>query len=181
MHEDHGRLGRELDLFDTDPLIGAGLPYWLPDGATVRHELEEYIRDVERRAGYRHVYSPVLGKRELYDISGHRTNYGQDMFPPMDLGGDQVVLRPSREVARRGIEQGLRVEVSGPPDGSLGAQVRAGRLAPYQAVIGSREAADDLVALRLCTGRRLDPMPAGEALCRIGALVRARSADLWDR
>ncbi len=94
MH-DHRRLGRELDLFDTDPLIGAGLPYWLPDGATVRHTLEEYVRDAERRAGYRHVYSPVLGKRELYEISGHWAHYRDDMFPPMDLGGEQVVLRPS--------------------------------------------------------------------------------------
>ncbi|MFF2652946.1 threonine--tRNA ligase [Streptomyces sp. NPDC058045] len=92
---DHRRLGRELGLFDTDPLIGAGLPYWLPDGATVRHTLEEYIRDVERRAGYRHVYSPVLGKRELYEISGHWAHYRDDMFPPMELGGEQVVLRPS--------------------------------------------------------------------------------------
>ncbi|WP_049579695.1 threonine--tRNA ligase [Streptomyces sp. SBT349] len=94
MH-DHRRIGRELDLFDTDPLIGAGLPYWLPEGAAVRHALEEYIRGEERRAGYRHVYSPVLGKRELYEISGHWAHYGDDMFPPMDLGGEQVVLRPS--------------------------------------------------------------------------------------
>ena len=94
MH-DHRKLGRELDLFDTDPLIGAGLPYWLPDGATVRHTLEEYVRDAERRAGYQHVYSPVLGKRELYEISGHWSHYSEDMFPPMDLGGEQVVLRPS--------------------------------------------------------------------------------------
>ncbi|MBZ4321111.1 threonine--tRNA ligase [Streptomyces sp. SCA2-4] len=94
MH-DHRRLGRELDLFDTDPLMGAGLPYWLPDGAAVRHALEEYIREAERRAGYRHVYSPVLGKRELYEISGYWAHYDDDMFPPMDLGGEQVVLRPS--------------------------------------------------------------------------------------
>ncbi|MFI8320061.1 threonine--tRNA ligase [Streptomyces sp. NPDC085529] len=92
---DHRKLGRELGLFDTDPLIGAGLPYWLPDGAAVRHALEEYIRDAERRAGYRHVYSPVLGKRELYEISGHWAHYSDDMFPPMDLGGEQIVLRPS--------------------------------------------------------------------------------------
>ncbi|MVU83597.1 threonine--tRNA ligase [Nocardia sp. ET3-3] len=92
---DHRKLGRELDLFDTDPLIGAGLPYWLPDGAIVRHSLEEYIRTAERRAGYRHVYSPVLGKRELYEISGHWAHYSDDMYPPMDLGGEQVVLRPS--------------------------------------------------------------------------------------
>ncbi|GAA3390740.1 threonine--tRNA ligase [Streptomyces roseoviridis] len=92
---DHRRLGRELDLFDTDPLIGAGLPYWLPDGAAVRAALEEYVREAERRAGYRHVYSPVLGKRELYEISGHWSHYGDDMFPPMEVGGEQFVLRPS--------------------------------------------------------------------------------------
>lgn len=92
---DHRRLGRELDLFDTDPLMGAGLPYWLPDGATVRHELEEYVRELEYAAGYRHVYSPVLGKRELYEISGHWSHYSEDMFPPMELGAEEVVLRPS--------------------------------------------------------------------------------------
>lgn len=94
MH-DHRKLGRELGLFGTDPLIGAGLPYWLPEGAVVRHALEEYIREEERRAGYRHVYSPVLGKRELYEVSGHWAHYRDDMFPPMDVGGEQVVLRPS--------------------------------------------------------------------------------------
>lgn len=92
---DHRRLGRELDLFDTDPLMGAGLPYWLPDGAVVRHALEEYVREAERAAGYRHVYSPVLGKRELYEISGHWSHYSDDMFPPMRLGAEEVVLRPS--------------------------------------------------------------------------------------
>lgn len=94
-HVDHRRLGRELGLFDTDPLIGAGLPYWLPDGAAVRHALEEYVREAERRAGYRHVHSPVLGKRELYEISGHWSHYSDDMFPPMRVGGEEFVLRPS--------------------------------------------------------------------------------------
>ncbi|MFE9425118.1 threonine--tRNA ligase [Kitasatospora sp. NPDC006697] len=95
VRHDHKKLGRELGLFGTDPLIGAGLPYWLPDGAVVRHELEEYVRAEERRAGYRHVYSPVLGKRELYEISGHWSHYSEDMFPPMRLGEEEVVLRPS--------------------------------------------------------------------------------------
>ncbi len=94
MH-DHRTLGRELDLFDTDPLIGPGLPYWLPDGATIRHTLEEYVRHAEHRAGYQHVYSPVLAKRELYERSGHWSHYDDDMFPPMNTGSDQVVLRPS--------------------------------------------------------------------------------------
>ncbi|MGW4326431.1 threonine--tRNA ligase [Nocardia sp. NPDC004573] len=92
---DHRTLGRALNLFDTDPLIGSGLPFWLPDGATVRQALEDYLRAAERRAGYRHVCSPVLGKRELYEISGHWRHYRDDMFPPMDIGGEQVVLRPS--------------------------------------------------------------------------------------
>ncbi|MFZ4183224.1 threonine--tRNA ligase [Streptomyces pseudogriseolus] len=92
---DHRRLGRELGLFDTDPLMGAGLPYWLPDGAVVRHTLEEYVREAERAAGYRHVYSPVLGKRELYELSGHWDHYRDDMYPPMELGGEQMLLRPS--------------------------------------------------------------------------------------
>ncbi len=94
MH-DHRKLGRELGLFDTDPLIGAGLPYWLPAGAAVRHALEEYLRELERRAGYQHVYSPALGKRELYEISGHWSHYRDGMYPPMEIGGEQVVLRPS--------------------------------------------------------------------------------------
>ncbi|MEU2153527.1 threonine--tRNA ligase [Streptomyces sp. NPDC019396] len=404
MH-DHRRLGRELDLFDTDPLIGAGLPYWLPDGATVRHTLEEYIRAVERQAGYRHVYSPVLGKRELYEISGHWSHYSGDMFPPMDLGGEQVVLRPSlcphhaliyrsrshsyRELPLRMAELGgmyrselsgvlggltrvrsiqlndahvfctldqitdeaqaaldlirrayralgitpsrfrlslpgpggkyvdapvlwqrstalltevldrsglpyeaaegeaafygpkidvqvtdsagrestlstvqvdfhqpeqfdlhyigqdgarhrpvmvhrsiigsveravahlveqhggafpawlaptqmvilpvsegesaqaealagrceaigLRAEVAGPERGTLGARVREARLVPYQAVIGSREAADDQVALRLRDGRRLEPLHAAEVLARVGALVKDHRTELWD-
>jgi threonyl-tRNA synthetase len=104
---DHRKLGRELDLFDTDPLIGAGLPYWLPAGAVIRHELEEYVRELERKAGYQHVYSPVLGKRELYEISGHWEHYRDGMYPPMTVGpaagedsagedaAGQVVLRPS--------------------------------------------------------------------------------------
>ncbi|MET8994646.1 threonine--tRNA ligase [Amycolatopsis sp. NPDC004169] len=92
---DHRKLGRELGLFGTDPLIGAGLPYWLPDGAIVRHSLEEYVHGLERRAGYRHVHSPVLAKRELYEISGHWSHYRDDMYPPMDVGGEQLVLRPS--------------------------------------------------------------------------------------
>lgn len=92
---DHRRLGRELDLFDTDPLIGSGLPYLLPAGAAVRKAVEDYVFELERRHGYRHVSSPVLGKRELYERSGHWSHYSQDMFPPMEVGGEQFVLRPS--------------------------------------------------------------------------------------
>ena len=95
MPHDHRRLGRELDLFDSDPLIGAGLPFWLPAGAAARHEIENYLHDLERRAGYQHVYSPALGKRQMYERSGHWRNFADDMFPPMPVGDDELVLRPS--------------------------------------------------------------------------------------
>ncbi|GAA4592184.1 threonyl-tRNA synthetase [Actinoplanes octamycinicus] len=92
---DHRKLGRELDLFDSDPLIGAGLPFWLPAGAAARREVESYLYDLERRHGYQHVYSPVLGKRQMYELSGHWANFAGDMFPPMPVGDDELVLRPS--------------------------------------------------------------------------------------
>ncbi len=92
---DHRRLGRELELFDSDPLVGAGLPLWLPAGAAARHAVEEYLREAERRAGYRHVYSPPMGRRELYERSGHWAHFAEDMFPPMRDGGEELVMRPS--------------------------------------------------------------------------------------
>ncbi|TMR93505.1 threonine--tRNA ligase [Nonomuraea basaltis] len=92
---DHRRLGRELGIFDTDPLIGSGLPYWLPAGAAMRKAIEDYVHELERRNGYQHVNSPVLGKRELYERSGHWAHYAEDMFPPMNVGGEEFVLRPS--------------------------------------------------------------------------------------
>jgi threonyl-tRNA synthetase len=91
---DHRRLGRELDLFATHELIGAGLPLWLPKGATVRRLLEEFITELERQAGYQHVYTPHLAKKELYEISGHWEHFRDDMFPPMQPEHEELVLRP---------------------------------------------------------------------------------------
>ncbi|MFI7550610.1 threonine--tRNA ligase [Micromonospora sediminimaris] len=94
---DHRRLGRDLDLFATDPLSGAGLPIWLPAGAAARHAVEEYLRDLERRAGYQQVYTPPLGRRELFEVSGHLGYFAAEMFPAMRLGegDDEVMLRPA--------------------------------------------------------------------------------------
>ncbi|HEY1488551.1 MAG TPA: threonine--tRNA ligase [Micromonosporaceae bacterium] len=93
---DHRKLGRELDLFDSDPMIGAGLPFWLPDGAAARYEVESYLRESERRAGYQHVYSPLIGKKEMYERSGHLAHFADDMFPIMAVSEhDEFVLRPS--------------------------------------------------------------------------------------
>jgi threonyl-tRNA synthetase len=92
---DHRRLGRELRLFDTDPLVGAGLPLWLPDGAVIRAELERLVAEEAIRGGCSRVYTPVLGKRELYQRSGHWEQFADDMFPPLKVGGEEFVLRPA--------------------------------------------------------------------------------------
>ncbi len=91
---DHRKIGKELELFAVNELVGAGLPLWLPKGATVRRVLEEYILERERETGYQHVYTPDLAKVELYKTSGHWEHYHEDMFPPMDLETEQMVLRP---------------------------------------------------------------------------------------
>ncbi|HUF54665.1 MAG TPA: threonine--tRNA ligase [Dehalococcoidia bacterium] len=91
---DHRKLGRELELFMSNELVGAGLPILLPKGATVRRLLEEYILAREREAGYRHVTSPVLGKVDLYIRSGHWAHYKDTMFPAMPLEHEEMVLRP---------------------------------------------------------------------------------------
>jgi threonyl-tRNA synthetase len=91
---DHRKLGRELELFTVNETVGAGLPLWLPKGATIRRILEDYIVAKERAQGYEHVYSPDLAKVDLYMRSGHWEHYHEDMFPPMQLEHEQMVLRP---------------------------------------------------------------------------------------
>jgi threonyl-tRNA synthetase len=91
---DHRKLGKELEIFTVSEEVGAGLPLWLPKGATVRRLLEEFILDLERKDGYEHVYTPALAKVDLYKRSGHWAHYHEDMFPPMDLETEQMVLRP---------------------------------------------------------------------------------------
>lgn len=92
---DHRTLGRDLDLFFVDPKVGAGLPYWMPKGATIRRIIERYIIDKEVADDYEHVYTPVLANLDLYKTSGHWAHYREDMFPPMDMGDDELLeLRP---------------------------------------------------------------------------------------
>src|SRR5215471_18939023 len=91
---DHRVLGRQLGLFHINENVGAGLPLWLPKGATIRRLLEEYILEKERALGYQHVYTPDLAKVELYERSGHWAHYQDSMFPPMDLETERMVLRP---------------------------------------------------------------------------------------
>ncbi|MFJ8262420.1 threonine--tRNA ligase [Rummeliibacillus sp. NPDC094406] len=91
---DHRKIGKELELFTTNKLVGQGLPLWLPNGATIRRSIERYIVDKEVSLGYKHVYTPVLGSKELYVTSGHWDHYQEDMFPPMEMDNETLVLRP---------------------------------------------------------------------------------------
>ena len=91
---DHRKLGKELGIFTTSQKVGAGLPLWLPNGATIRRTIERYIVDKEVELGYDHVYTPIMGSKELYITSGHWEHYQEDMFPPMEMDHETMVLRP---------------------------------------------------------------------------------------
>lgn len=91
---DHRKLGKELGIFTIKQEVGQGLPIWLPKGATIRRQIERYIVDLEERLGYDHVYTPVLANVDLYKTSGHWDHYQDDMFPPMQMDNEELVLRP---------------------------------------------------------------------------------------
>jgi threonyl-tRNA synthetase len=91
---DHRRIGKELGLFAFSDLVGPGLPLWLPKGATIRRELERWVTDLELERGYQHVITPDIAKVELYKVSGHWDHYKDAMFPVMQAGDEQLVLRP---------------------------------------------------------------------------------------
>ena len=91
---DHRRIGKEMNLFMTDDLVGRGLPMFLPNGYIVWQELENYIKQKERAQGYHHVLTPCVGTVDLYKTSGHWDHYKDNMFPPMEMEGESYVLRP---------------------------------------------------------------------------------------
>lgn len=91
---DHRKLGKELDIFMLSKEVGQGLPIWLPNGAKIRRIIERYIVDLEESVGYQHVYTPHMASVELYKISGHWEHYHEDMYPPMALDNEELVLRP---------------------------------------------------------------------------------------
>ncbi len=91
---DHRRIGKDLGLFAFSDLVGPGLPLWLPKGATVRRELERWVTDLELQRGYQHVITPDVAKVDMYKTSGHWNHYKDSMFPVMQSGDEQLVLRP---------------------------------------------------------------------------------------
>ena len=91
---DHRKIGKDLEIFMSDDLIGRGLPMFLPNGYIIWQELENYIKEKERKLGYLHVLTPCVGNVELYKTSGHWDHYKENMFPAMELDGEAFVLRP---------------------------------------------------------------------------------------
>ncbi len=91
---DHRKIGKEQELFMTHELVGSGMPLWLPNGALIRHELENYIYEKEEKMGYNHVYTPCVGTVDLYKTSGHWDHYKENMFPMMKVDEEEFVLRP---------------------------------------------------------------------------------------
>ena len=91
---DHRKLGKELGIFMTNDLVGKGLPMFLPNGYAIWEILENYIKNKEKRLGYKHVLTPPLASVDLYKISGHWDHYKDGMFPKMEVEGEEFVLRP---------------------------------------------------------------------------------------
>ena len=91
---DHRKIGKDLDIFMAHDLVGKGMPLWLPNGAIIRKQLENYIYDKERKMGYKHVYTPCVGTVDLYKTSGHWDHYKENMFPSMKVDEEEFVLRP---------------------------------------------------------------------------------------
>jgi threonyl-tRNA synthetase len=92
---DHKKIGKDMKLFMVDERVGPGLPLWLPDGATIRRELERFIVDEELSRGYLHVRTPDVARLELFKQSGHAQLYKEYMYPPMKFeDGEELELRP---------------------------------------------------------------------------------------
>ena len=91
---DHRKIGKDLNIFMSHDLVGKGMPLWLPNGAIIRKQLENYIYEKEQKLGYLHVYTPCVGTVDLYKTSGHWDHYKDNMFPSMKVDEEEFVLRP---------------------------------------------------------------------------------------
>jgi threonyl-tRNA synthetase len=91
---DHRKLGKDLDLFSMDDEVGPGLVLWHPNGAMIRHLIEEYWKDAHLKSGYKFVYSPHVGRSNLWQTSGHLGFYNENMYAPMDIDGQEYYIKP---------------------------------------------------------------------------------------
>ncbi len=91
---DHRKLGKELELYTITPLVGGGLPIWLPNGTTLRRRLEDFLREEQKKRGYHEVITPHIGKLELYRTSGHYPYYSDSQYPPIKIDDEEYLLKP---------------------------------------------------------------------------------------
>ena len=91
---DHRKLGRELEIFIFDEEVGPGLPLWLPNGGVMIEELEKLAKEMEEKAGYSRVRTPILTKEDLFLRSGHLPYYAESMYAPMELEGVKYYVKP---------------------------------------------------------------------------------------
>ena len=91
---DHRKLGKELEIFIFDEEVGPGLPLWLPNGGVMIEELEKLAKEMEDKAGYSRVKTPILTKEDLFVRSGHLPYYAESMYPPMELEGVKYYVKP---------------------------------------------------------------------------------------
>ena len=91
---DHKKLGKELELFMIDPMVGQGLPVWLPNGTIIRRELEAFLREEQKKRGYEEVITPHIGNLDLYRTSGHFPYYRESQYNPIDVDDEQYLLKP---------------------------------------------------------------------------------------
>jgi threonyl-tRNA synthetase len=197
---DHRKLGRELELFGTDPrFYGPKIDVQVADSSereatlsTVQvdfYQPQQFDLHYVGMDGARHrpvmVHRSIVGSMER--AVAHLIERHGGAFPDW-LAPEQLVvlpvtgalLQPAAAVARQAAELGLRARTAGPELGTLGSRIRSSRLVPYQAVIGEREAAAGQIAVRLRDGRRLPPLPAAAALTSIAAHAAAHRTELWD-
>lgn len=90
---DHKKIGKEMELYMTDEMIGKGLPVWLPNGETLKSEIEKFAIETEEAYGYVRVTTPVLGKKELFETSGHLPHYADGMYPPMEMDDGEYYMK----------------------------------------------------------------------------------------
>jgi threonyl-tRNA synthetase len=93
---DHKKLGKELDIYMIDQMVGQGLPVWLPNGTTLRRTLEAFLREEQKKRGYREVITPHIGHLELYRTSGHYPYYRESQYNPIEMDDDEegYLLKP---------------------------------------------------------------------------------------
>ena len=90
---DHKKIGKEMELYMINELIGKGLPVWLPNGETLKSEIERYAVETEDAYGYVRVTTPVLAKQQLFEASGHLPHYADSMYPPMEMDDGSYYLK----------------------------------------------------------------------------------------